>query len=320
MKKTLFTTAFAGVALLAAGASAQTYSIGTNPQGSLFYATGAAIAKVMVEKTGMQFRVQPMSGSSTYLPLINAGKLAFGMANTAEAYYAFSGSEKELYRQPHPKLRQVAQTFGVNSFIAVPVDSPMKTIADLKGKKLPGVFTGGRIFHFLQKAALATGGLTDKDVNIVPTPNFVAGIKLFMSGRADAAYMPLNSGIAKQANATVKGGVRFLKTDCSDAAEKRIKAIVPPAYQGRVRPGKGATSVVEDPTCFVNVPFTLVTGVHVPADVVYKVVMTIYSNKPALAAALGAFNRMNPKQLYREHPNGYHPGAVKAYKELGLIK
>jgi TRAP transporter TAXI family solute receptor len=320
MKRTVFIAAAAGAAFVAAGASAQTYSIGTNPQGSLFYATGAAIAKVMVEKTGMQFRVQPMSGSSTYMPLIHAGKLAFGMANTAESYYAFSGAEKELYRQPHPNLRQVAETFGVNSFIAVPMDSPIKRISDLKGKKLPGVFTGGRIFHFLQKAALATDNMTDKDVNIVPTPNFVAGVKLFMAGRADAAYMPLNAGISKQANATVKGGIRYLKTDCSAAGEDRLQAIVPPASMGRVKPAKNQTGVIENPTCLVNVPFTLVTGVHVPDDVVYKVVMTIYKNKKSLAAALGAFNRMNPKNIYRKHPNGYHPGAIKAYKELGLIK
>jgi hypothetical protein len=316
MNKRIFSAAVAGATLLAAAASAQTYSIGTNPQGSLFYATGAAIAKVMVEKTGMQFRVQPYAGSSTYLPLIHAGKLAFGMANAAESYYAHSGAE--LFKQAHPNLRQVAQTFGVNSAIAVPMDSPIKTYADLKGKKVPGVFASGRIFHFLQSAALATANMTDKDLDIVPTPNFVAGAKLFMAGRADATYLPLNTGIAKQAHATVKGGIRYLKMDCGKEAEARMKKVLPPSYIGKAKPGKAMTGVVEDPTCFVNVPFTLVTGKHVPDEVVYKVVMTLYNNKPDLAKALGAFNRMDVKDLHRDHPNPYHPGAIKAFKELGI--
>jgi hypothetical protein len=200
------------------------------------------------------------------------------------------------------------------------MDSPLKTYADLKGKKVPGVFASGRIFYFLMNAALATANMTDKDLDIVPTPNFVAGAKLFMADRAAAAYLPLNTGIAKQAHATVKGGIRYLKMECSQEAEARMQKVLPPAYMGREKPAKAMTGVVEDPTCFVNVPFTVVTGAHVPDDVVYKVVMTLYNNKSDLAKALGAFNRMNPKELYRKHPNPYHPGAIKAYKELGLLK
>jgi len=141
-----------------------------------------------------------------------------------------------------------------------------------------------------------------------------------MAGRADAAYMPLNSGIAKQANATVEGGIRYLKMDCSEAGNQRMEKVLPAAFVGKVKPGKNMTGVVEDPTCFVNVPFTLVTGTHVPEEVVYKVVMTIYNNKAALAETFGAFNGMDTKELYRAHPAGYHPGAMRAYKELGLVK
>ena len=48
------------------GSDAQVYSLATNPQGSVFYSTGATISKLMVEKTGLQFRVAPYAGSTTY--------------------------------------------------------------------------------------------------------------------------------------------------------------------------------------------------------------------------------------------------------------
>jgi TRAP transporter TAXI family solute receptor len=316
MRRIAFGLVSAAVAAFAAGASAQTYGVGTNPQGSLFYATGAAISKVMVEKAGLNFRVQPYAGSSTYMPLINAGKLAFGMANAGEAAFAYSGSQ--LYKRPNPNIRQVAVTFDANSGFGVRADSDMKTVADLKGKKVPTEFTSGRIFHYLTSMQLATAGLTVKDVNGVPTPNFVTAIKAFMAGRLDAAYFPLNSGIAKQAMATVKGGWRYLAMDCSHEAEKKMQAIVPPAFIGRARPGKNATGVVNDPQCFIDVPFTLVAGAHVPEAVVYKVVKTMYANKKALAASMGAFNRFDPQKMARKHPNPYHPGAIRAYKELGV--
>ena len=82
-----------GAAAVGGGASAQVYQIGTNPQGSMFYSSGASISALMVQKTGVQFRVAPYGGSSTYLPLINNGQLAFGMVNAAEAAFAYSGTE-----------------------------------------------------------------------------------------------------------------------------------------------------------------------------------------------------------------------------------
>jgi uncharacterized protein len=142
---------------LSAPAAAQTYTIGANPQGSVFYAAAAAIAKVEVEKTGLQFRVAPYSGSSTYIPLVDKGELAFGMSNGAE--YAFAYTGKELFAgHPNKNLRSVLSTFPLTSGFGVRTDSPMKTLADLKGKKVPFGYSSGRIFDYVQRAALAAAG------------------------------------------------------------------------------------------------------------------------------------------------------------------
>jgi uncharacterized protein len=316
MKKTAYALAFAGIAAVSTGASAQTFGVGSNPQGSIFFATAAAVSKVMVQKTGQQFRVQPYAGSSTYMPLVSAGKLAFGIANAGEAHFAHDGIE--LYKRANPNLRQVAWTFSLNSGWGVRTDSPMKTIADLKGAKAPVGFTSGRIFHYLSSMQLATANMTAADLNGVPTPNFVTGIKAFMAGRLDAAYFPLGAGISKQAMATIKGGWRYLKMDCSNEAQAKMKKIIEPGFTGKAKPGPRATGVVNNPQCFVNVPITVVTGKHVADDVVYSVVKTMYANKKALAKVLGAFNRFDPKGMAKPHPTPYHPGAIKAYKELGI--
>src|SRR3546814_15549388 len=59
----------------------QPLGIGTMGQGTLGYAMGAAIATVLQEKAGLSARIQPSSGTSSYLPLINSGELDFGIAN-----------------------------------------------------------------------------------------------------------------------------------------------------------------------------------------------------------------------------------------------
>jgi len=316
MRARLFMPAIGALTMLATAASAQTYGVGSNPQGSIFYAAGAAISKVMVEKTGMQFRVSPYAGSSTYVPLINKGELAFGLANTAESAFAYTGTE--IFKgHANKNLRAVMLTIPILSGIGVRKDSPMKTVADLKGKKVPVGFNSGRIFHFLQGAALATAGLSDKDLQGVPTPNFIEGAKLFMSGRTDAAYFPLNAGISKQAMATVPGGWRYLDFDGSAEGLKKMVAFTPTAMAASIGPGPNATGVVNNPTHLVRVDILFLTGAHVADDVVYKVVKTAYEGKADLAKALGAFARFDPKGMVRKHPMPYHPGAIKFFQEVG---
>jgi TRAP transporter TAXI family solute receptor len=302
---------------LSTPAAAQTYTIGANPQGSVFYAAAAAIAKVEVEKTGLQFRVAPYSGSSTYIPLVDKGELAFGMSNGAEYAFAYSGTE--LFKgHPNKNLRSVLFTFPLTNGFAVRSDSAIKTAADLKGKKVPGIYSSGRIFAYLQDAWLAAAGLSPKDVTIVPAPNFVVGVKAFMDGRTDAGYIPFNAGIGKEAMAKLPGGWRYLSTGTAPDADEKMAAILPTSRTVKIKPGKNATGVVDDPTVLLAVDIAMFANAKVPDDVVYKVVKTIFAGKPALIKALGAFARFAPKNMAHKTPVPYHPGAIKAYKELGI--
>ena len=309
--------ALGAVVGLSAPAAAQTYTIGANPQGSMFYAAAAALAKVTVDKTNMQFRVAPYSGSSTYIPKVNSGELAFGMSNGAEYSFAYNGTE--LFKgHPNKNLRSVMFTFALTNGFAVRNDSNIKTAADLKGKKVPGVYSSGRIFAYLQDAWLAASGLSSKDVTVIPASNFVVGVKAFMEGRTDAAYVPFNSGIGKQAMAKIPGGWRYLSTGTASDADAKAGAALPTARTVKIKPGKNATGVTDNPTTLIAIDVAMFTNASVPEDVVYKVVKTIYEGKPELIKALGAFARFNPKNMVRKSSVPYHPGAIKAYKELGI--
>lgn len=68
----------------------------------------------------------------------------------------------------------------------------------------------------------------------------------------------------------------------------------------------------------IEVDFYLITGVHVDDDVIYELVMTMASNKADLGNAFGAFKRYQPKNMVQSNVVPYHPGAIKAYKELGI--
>lgn len=314
------TTVAAGFALalgLTAQAQAETFAVGTNPQGSLFYSMGAALSKVMVEKTGKQYRVAPYAGSSTYIPMLNSGRLAFGFANGGEATFAHQGVGS-FDKRPNENLRLVGVAIATQTSFAVPTGSPVQSIADLKGKRLPSGYNSGRTFHYYSNAALASGGMTVEEAKKVPMPNFVKAINAMAEGRVDAALVPMNVGVGKKAMATMKDGWRYVSLADNSTSRAAVTMNLPSARIVKIKPSKSKTGVVADPTSMIEVDFYVLTGAHVSDDDVYHLVKSMAGNKDALGKAFGAFKRYNPKKMVQENPVPYHPGAIKAYKEMGI--
>lgn len=300
-------------------ASAEVYTVGTNPQGSLFYSMGTAMSKVMVEKTDKQYRVSPYAGSSTFIPMINAGRLAFGFANGGEATFAHQGIGN-FDKRPNENLRLVGVAIATQTSFAVPTDSPAKTVDDLKGMRLASGYNSGRTFHFYSNAALATGGMTIDDAKKVPMPNFVKAINGMSEGRIDGALVPMNAGVGKKAMATMKDGWRYVSLNNTPEAVAAVEKNLPSARIVSVKPSASKTGVVTDPTNMIEVDFYILTGAHVSEDVVYELVMSMKDNKEALGNAFAAYKRYDPKKMVQPNPVPYHPGAIKAYKEMGIWK
>ncbi|WP_158773538.1 TAXI family TRAP transporter solute-binding subunit [Cobetia sp. L2A1] len=310
------TAALLSLAILSS-AQAATLNVGTNQQGSLFYSMGTALSKVMADKSGKQYRVSPYAGSSTYLPLINAGRVSFGFANGSEALFAYQGSEN-FSRGANDKLRLVGVMLASQASFAVATESDIHSIDDLKDKRLPSGYNSGRTFHYYSNAALATGGLTIDDTQKVPSPNFVTAIEALEEGRVDAALVTLNVGQGKQAMATMSKGWHYLSLDDSQAARDAVSESLPSARIVSLSPSDNATGVVEDPTHMIEVDFYLVTSADVDDETVSELVKTLHANKTALANAYGVFKRFDPETMVGDSKVPYHPGAIKAYKEMGL--
>ena len=63
--------------------------IGTNTPGTVFYALAGGLAKVASEAGPVQTTVQPYTGTSTFLPLLDNGELDFGIVNGVDMGMAF---------------------------------------------------------------------------------------------------------------------------------------------------------------------------------------------------------------------------------------
>lgn len=318
MTMTRTATALAAACLIAASpAGAATLGIGTSNPGSITHSTGAAIAKVLTEKAGFKARVQPHSGNSATIPAINAGEVDLGAANVFEIRFALSGTG--IYKgQVLKDLRAVSVLMPLRTAFFVRKDSPIRSMKDLRGRNVPGVYTSQKIVSILVKAALANAGMSYKDVNMVPVNNVVRGADDFVRGKTDAFWFAVGSGKILQASAKV-GGVRALGLDTSPEAIARMHKIFPVGYALKMKPSKQNHGIL-DTTYVMAFDLVLMTNSRVSDDVIYKVTKTLYNNKKALFASfkpLGAL--FSPAKMAKKLPAGqYHPGAIKFYREKGL--
>ena len=311
----MFVLGALALVFLAQGVHAQTVSIGTNPQGSLAYATGAGVAKTAIEAAGVKMRVVPQGGPVVTLPLANNGELDFTISNVAASSFAYLG--KAMFNgRKQDKIRLVAVLFPLYGGFYVRNDSDIKTLSDLKGKRLPSRFTKQKIVSLNAQSVLATVGLSFKDVVGVPVPNGVRGVRDFMEGKNDAAYFSMTSGITRQAHAAV-GGIRVLSMDNTPEALAALRSIVPAGSIGTLQPAKLYPGVM-GPTHVFKASFVVNASTKTPDDVVYKVVKALHANKKKLIGSHGMFKQFDPAKMHVDLGVPYHPGAVRFYKEQGM--
>ncbi len=312
-KKTSILSAVAAT-LIATAASAQTISVGTNPQGSLAYASGSAISKVAIEQADMRMRVVPQGGPNVVVPLVNAGELEFSIANGVVSAFAFTGGSN--FRRPNEDIRVAAVLFSLYSGFMVKADSDIQSLEDLAGKRVASGFLKQAIVETNANGILNTVGLSYEDVKGVPVPNGVRGVEDFESGNVDATFFSLSSGRTKQADAAV-GGIRILPVEASEEANARLQEIAPGSWISVINPGPNFPGVSE-PIGAYTTPFVLLTSTYVSDDVVYDLVKAIHENKEALVASAGAFNGFDPSAMNTDIGVPFHPGAEKFYSEAGM--
>ncbi|HEU5320037.1 MAG TPA: hypothetical protein VFX28_04495, partial [Methylomirabilota bacterium] len=166
----------AGVALLAglvlagaAPAAAQkTATIGSNPPGSILYAVANGLAKVVSDAGAVRLAVQPYSGTSTFVPLLESGELEFGLNNAVDMGLAYRGPRFTIGGRnefPHaPGLRLVMRAAPLVVAPLVRRDAPFRTLQDLKGKRVTGEYRANLAIWYNVFGELTSAGLGWNDV------------------------------------------------------------------------------------------------------------------------------------------------------------
>ena len=173
-------------------------SIATHLVGGIFHALGMGVAKVVTNHTPIRVVVKPTSGPFTYMPMLNTGEVEMGLPNSLDTKYAFDGSPILKYERTN-NLRMLLP--GGPNVGMIPIvarkDSGIKTIADLKGRRVTAGFSGNVVMALQMEGHLALGGLSWDDVVKVPVVDYKTA--LHMAKSPEVAAVLLEHGAAVNA-------------------------------------------------------------------------------------------------------------------------
>ena len=176
----------AAVVGFAATASAQSVSFGTDSIGGISNTVGNAVAKVVTQQSKLNVRVRAYGGPEIWLPQLDQGKIHFGAHFAATAWLSYKKIDAKVQT---PNLRLVrAGAATVPLGFMVRADSDIKSVADLKGRRVAGGYGAHPIMKRLSEGVLKAYGIEMSDVKVVPVPAALDGAKALQDGRAEAAW------------------------------------------------------------------------------------------------------------------------------------
>jgi TRAP transporter TAXI family solute receptor len=306
----------AAALLLSAGAAhAQMLSIATTPAGSYTNSIGIAVAKVLVDHAGLRTTVQAQASHGQ--EVVNAGGSDISLANSFDVQFYVTGTGDWADKGKHDNLRVISRLVPLFPGMIVRKSSDIKTIADLKGKRVPMGFGAQKNVHRLISAYLANSNLTYDDVEGVLTRNVVSSADDFAAGKIDTFAFALGSAKVKQVGATV-GGLRTLSINTDPAAVKRMQALMPGSYPYLVNPSPNLAEV-EGPTHLMAYDVILFTNKKTSDEAIYKVTAALHDHKADLVKVFRPMGLFEPNLMAKHYDHlEYHPGAMRYYKEKGM--
>ncbi|QJP17863.1 TAXI family TRAP transporter solute-binding subunit [Starkeya sp. ORNL1] len=308
------TAALAAVLALSALASARAseiINVLTGGTSGVYYPLGVALAKIYADKIpDVRPSVQATKASVENLNLIQQGKgeVAFTLADSLAQ--AWAGNEEAGFKTKLGKLRAIAGIYPNYIQIVASKESGIKTLADLKGKRLSvGAPKSGTELN--ARAILKAAGIKYEDLGKVEYLPFAESVELMKNRQLDATLQSAGLGVASIKDLATSVPITVVEVPAAVIA----KVGVP--YQAVTIPA-GTYSGQDTPISTAAVQNFLVTRADANDDLVYEMTKAMFENLPEMAAAQAAARSIKLEDAAKGSPVPLHPGAVRYYKERGV--
>ena len=306
--------AVAAAALLPAAAQAEQFiNILTGGTSGVYYPLGVALGKIYADKIpGVRTQVQSTKASVENLNLLEKGRGELALALGDSVKSAWEGDEEVGFKEKLTKLRGVAAVYPNYIQIVASEGSGVKTFGDLKGKSLSvGAPKSGtevnarRIFDAM--------GMSYKDLGKTEYLPFGESVELIKNRQLDATLQSAGLGVA-----SIRDLASSLPVTVVSVPAEVAKKLGAPFVAATI-PANTYTGQTADVPTVAIVNF-LVTHEGVPEETVYQMTKQLFENLDQMVAAHKAASAIKLATATDGMPLPLHPGALRYYKEKGIVK
>jgi TRAP transporter TAXI family solute receptor len=309
----------AGFGAAAPAAAEQSFiTIGTGGVTGVYYPAGGAICRLVNQgrkEHGIRCSVESTGGSVFNTNAIRQGDLDFGVVQSDVQYNAYNGKDK-FEGDAFQDLRAVFSLHAEPFTVVALDDAGVKEFTDLKGKRV-NVGNPGSGQRATIEALMQGLGWSMDDFKLAAELKASEMSQALCDNKIDAFVYVVGhpNGSIKEASTSCKS---HLVNVTNDAAKKLVEAA--PYYSWATIPGGMYTGTDDDVTTF-GVRATIVTSASTPEDAVYQVVKAVFENFEDFKKLHPAFGSLSKEEMVEASLSApLHPGAVKYYKEAGLLK
>lgn len=313
LRRVLLLTA-ATTCFSASAFAAEFINVLTGGTSGVYYPLGVALSQIYGKAMpAAKVSVQATKASAENLNLLEMGRgeIAFSLGDALNE--AWKGNEEAGFKTPLKKLRTVAAIYPNYIQIVASADSGIKTLADLKGKRIAvGAPKSGTELN--ARDIFRAAGMTYKDFGKIEYLPFGESVELMKNRQLDATLISAGLGVAAIRDLSVAQKIVIVPIP-ADVVAKIGEA----AYQTATIPAKTYEGQTAD-VASVAVQNFLVTHEGVSLDTVYTMTKSMFQNIDQLTAAHAAAKAIRKEDAAKNPPVPLHPGAEKYYREVGLLK
>jgi len=296
----LLAAAAAFTASTAAVAAPTFINILTGGTSGVYYPIGVALSQQYNKIDGAKTSVQATKASVENLNLLQAGRgeLAFSLGDSVAD--AWNGVEDAGFKAPLKRLRAIAGTYNNYIQIVASEESGIKTLEDLKGKRISvGAPKSGTELN--ARAIFKAAGLSYEDMGRVEFLPYAESVELIKNRQLDATLQSSGLGMAAIRDLASTMPVTFVEIPAAV-----VEKIESDAYQAGVIPaGTYDGQDADVPT--VAITNILVSHEKVSDEVAYQMTKLMFDNLSALGNAHSAAKDIKLENATKNLPIPLHP-------------
>ncbi len=308
------TIAFAGGSSESGGAKQVHLVMATGGTSGTYYPYGGAVGQVLSETVpGLNVNIQSTGASAANIRLVSTNEADIGVVQNDVMSYAYTGTEIFEGEQITGFATMATVYAEVCQIIADP-DSGIKTIADLKGKRVSIGDAGSGVeansIQILAEYGISLDDITEQNLGFGDSASALKDKKI------DAFFVTAGTPTTAIVELSTTNDVVVIAVDGAQAQALVEKY---PFYTTYTIPA-GTYNGMDSDVNTLAVKATLIVNADLDEELVYNMTKALFEEKETIAQAHAKGKELSAESAVQGASVPFHPGALRYFTEIGVIK